>query len=206
LDFNEYIFSTKNNIIEEKNFKVFLKWPSISSIELFFNALNKSNLNYNFINEIMYEFIDFIEINNNKISFKNFSIEEKKEVLNSLTSRVVNKIENKILEISNLLIDQDFLSIDFFKDYKFNFYNLNFIMFIKIFFSFDIKSIYKEIYTLSGSGMDASYILNMSPNERKIYFSIISENNKSNNSEESQVGNNKSLEDLAIEFNEMSNK
>jgi hypothetical protein len=59
---------------------------------------------------------------------------------------------------------------------------------------------------LSGSGLESSYILNMSPNERKTYFSIINENNKNNNSEESQVGNNKSLEDLAIEFNQISNK
>lgn len=206
LEFNEFVFNDINNIIQEKNCKIVLKWPSINCIELLFKNLKNKNVNYNFINDIMYEYINFIEINDNKIIFENFSEKEKKEVLNSLTSRLTTKIENKILEISNLLIEQNFLSIDFFKNYKFNFYNLNFMMFIKIFFSFDIKSIYKEIYMLSGSGLESSYILNMSPNERKIYFSIINENNKNNNSEESQVGNNKSLEDLAIEFNQISNK
>jgi hypothetical protein len=46
----------------------------------------------------------------------------------------------------------------------------------------------------------------MSPNERKIYFSIINENNKSQDSSETQIGNNKSLEDLAVEFNQVANK
>jgi hypothetical protein len=206
LDFNNIILNGENNIIQEKNIKIFLKWPSLNSIDLLYNSLNDKNLNYDFLDELMYEFISHIEINNITISFKNFSIDQKKEILNSFTSGLKNKIQNKILEISNLLISEEFLTIDFLKNYKFNFYNLSFIMFVKIFFSFDIRSIYKEIYALSVNGLNTKYILDMSPNERKIYFSIINENNKSQDSGESQIGNNKSLEDLAVEFNQVANK
>jgi hypothetical protein len=206
LDFNEFILNGENNIIQEKNIKIFLKWPSLNSIDLLYNNLNDKNINYDFLDDLTYEFISYIEINNVKISFENFLIDQKKEILNSFTSGLKNKIQNKILEISNLLIDEEFLSIDFLKNYKFNFYNLSFIMFVKIFFSFDIKSIYKEIYALSVNNLDTKYILDMSPNERKIYFSIINESNKSQDSGESQIGNNKSLEDLAIEFNQVANK
>jgi hypothetical protein len=206
LDFNEFILNGENNIIQEKNIKIFLKWPSLNSIDLLYNNLNDKNINYDFLDDLTYEFISYIEINNVKISFENFLIDQKKEILNSFTSGLKNKIQNKILEISNLLIDEEFLSIDFLKNYKFNFYNLSFIMFVKIFFSFDIKSIYKEIYALSVNNLDTKYILDMSPNERKIYFSIINESNKSQDSGESQIGNNKSLEDLAVEFNQVANK
>jgi hypothetical protein len=206
LDFNEFILNGENNIIQEKNIKIFLKWPSLNSIDLLHNNLNDKNINYDFLDDLTYEFISYIEINNVKISFENFLIDQKKEILNSFTSGLKNKIQNKILEISNLLIDEEFLSIDFLKNYKFNFYNLSFIMFVKIFFSFDIKSIYKEIYALSVNNLDTKYILDMSPNERKIYFSIINESNKSQDSGESQIGNNKSLEDLAVEFNQVANK
>lgn len=206
LDFNEFILNGENNIIQEKNIKIFLKWPSLNSIDLLYNNLNDKNINYDFLDDLTYEFISYIEINNVKISFENFLIDQKKEILNSFTSGLKNKIQNKILEISNLLIDEEFLSIDFLKNYKFNFYNLSFIMFVKIFFSFDIKSIYKEIYALSVNNLDTKYILDMSANERKIYFSIINESNKSQDSGESQIGNNKSLEDLAVEFNQVANK
>lgn len=208
LDFNENILNGENNLIQEKDINVLLKWPSINCIEPFLKILKTENVNYDFLDDIMYEFISHLEINNTTIYFNNFDSIQKREIINKFTVNFKNKIQNKILEICNLLIDEELLDIDFLKNYKFNFFNLNFIMFVKLFFSFDMRSIYKEIFLLSSNGLDSKYILDMSPNERKIYFSIINENNKSSSDspEDSGVGNNKTLEDLAFEFNEFTDK
>jgi hypothetical protein len=75
-----------------------------------------------------------------------------------------------------------------------------------MFFSNDIRSLYQEIYILSSFNLPPSYILNISPSERKIYFSIIEEQQKRNQEKgNGGVGDitpksNQNLEDLALEF------
>ena len=59
----------------------------------------------------MYEFISYVEINNIKIYFNNFDYAQKKEMMNGFIINFKNKIQNKILELCNLLIDEELLDI-----------------------------------------------------------------------------------------------
>ena len=96
--------------------------------------------------------------------------------------------------------------ISAFKDHKFNFYNLNFIDFIRLFFSYDVKSIYKEIFYMANQGLNPDYILKISPSERRIYSAIIEEKRKLESNQDGynydKIGKKISseVEELALEF------
>ena len=80
-----------------------------------------------------------------------------------------------------------------------------------MFFSVDIRSIYQELYFLGEQSLSQEYILSISPAERKIYSSIISEARKNKNGGDSSeqvatISNkysgsaSKEVQDLALEF------
>jgi hypothetical protein len=107
------------------------------------------------------------------------------------------------------LIDTNLLGLEHFKDQKFTIYGIGFMSFLKIFFSYDIKSLYIEIHHLATNGLSPDYVLNISPSERKLYISIINEINKAKSETSSSssgwadiIKNHKSVDDLAVEFNQ----
>jgi hypothetical protein len=196
-DKTNILFENENNLILDKQITIKLKWPNIKNIHLFLKTNNS-------LYESFFEFVDRIEIDSIKIDFLNFTIEQKKELIEKLSISTKQKIEQKIMEIIQALLDTNFTGIEYFKDYKFNIYGMFFVSFLRLFLSNDIKSIYSEIYYLCNNGLDADYINNISPSERKIYLSIITES-KSKSSEDGwseAVSSNRSLEDLAVEFNQ----
>jgi hypothetical protein len=173
-DTSNTFFENKNNQIIDKNIIIKLKYPSIKNIDIFLNTKTYENFN-----ETLVEFIDEIQVNNSKIKFSAFEYKQKQDFIDKLSINIKKKIEEKIILILNKLLNTNFLGLDYFKDQKFTFYGLGFMSFLKIFFSYDIKSLYIEIYHLATNGLSSDYILNISPSERKLYISIINEINKS---------------------------
>jgi hypothetical protein len=196
-------FEDDNNKIIDKNITITLKYPSIKNIEVFSNIKSYENFN-----DTVIEFIDEIQINSNKIKFSNFEPKQKQDFLDKLSITIKQKIETKIIFILNKLIETNLLGLEYFKDQKFSIYGIGFMSFLKLFFSYDIKSLYLEIYHLSTNGLPPEYILNVSPSERKIYISIINEMNKSKSESQSSSGwaniinKHKNDEGLNVEFNQ----
>jgi hypothetical protein len=167
-------FENENNKIIDKNISVILKYPTLKNI----NSFGKTE-SYNDINETIMEFIDEVIINEFKVKFSNFEKAQKQEFLDKFPINIKQKIEMKIFDMLTKLVNQNLFGVEYFKDQKFSIYGFGFMSFLKIFFSYDVKSLYSEIHYLSSNGLNPDYVLSISPSERKIYISIINEINKS---------------------------
>jgi hypothetical protein len=163
-----------NNMIIDNDFIILLKYPSIKNILLFLDTKT-----YDSFNDTICEFIDEIQIKNNKIKVCNFTKNQKQELLYKLSISIKQKIEIKIFNLIETMLSKNLLGLEYFKDYKFNIYGFGFMSYLKLFFSYDIRSLYMEIYHLACNKLNPEYILNISPSERKIYISIINEINAS---------------------------
>lgn len=203
--YNASMLIRENEILIDKDIEIKISWPNIKSIPNFYkNLLNNSN-EYFFMNNTLYEFIEHIKFNNKKIILTNFSSYEKQNIFEKLSVTIKQKIQDIIINKVKDLIDSDLFGLSHFKDYKFNLYTLSFLEHIRLFFSYDLRSLYQEIYILSGSGLSTEYIMDISPTERNIYFSIMQEQKASQNKKSSPEDNveNQSLKDLALEFGDV---
>jgi hypothetical protein len=196
-------------IYEDKGLTIKFGWPDIKSIKNFHNLFFSTLSFQEKVLMTIPEFIKEIEVNNDIIDFKNLNFDQKEKMLLNFPASIKNDIQKAVLENINNLSNYDIFEISYFKDQKLNFYNLIYIELIKLIFSQNPKRIYEEIYILSNFNMSSEYVLNMSPSERKIYLSFIEAQKKSQNptSEPSSIpvnnGNNRSLEDLSVEFGDL---
>jgi len=218
LDLNEFLKNIylngqkllTDNLIKYKDIEIKISWPHLNSIKLFQNLILKNENNSSLFLDSYQEFIEYIKIKDNKINLYNFSSEEKIQILDKLSLSFVTKIQEKILNLIKEFSDFNYWGISKFEDYKFNFYSLSFIDFIKLFFSYDIKSIYYEICFLASNGLDANYISNLSHMDRKVFVNTviqqIQEKNKPSNSDSSQgmiPTSSQAVQDLALEFGDV---
>jgi hypothetical protein len=200
----------KELILEDKNLKITFGWPNIKSIEKFYN-LYFSDISFEEkIIETIPEFIDQVEIKDNIIDFKNLNYDEREKILYLFPASVKNQIQDAILKNIKEFSSFDLFQISYFKDQKFNFFNLIYIEIIKLIFTQNLKRIYEEIFLLSNYNLNSDYVLNMSPSERKIYLSFIEAQRKNQNPQNTPEINmqntqqsSKSVEDLAVEFGDV---
>lgn len=203
--YNASLCIEDNKFLNENDVEIKLKWPSISSLKLFHSILLNNTNEYNLINDTLHEFVDYIKFKNKKIVLNNFNLEEKKYIFDKISVSLKQKIQEIVISIITKLFESDLFGLEYFKDYKFNFYTLSFLEHLKLFFSYDVKSLYQEIYILSGCGLSTDYIMQISPSERNIYFSIMQEqkNNQNKKSSPEEELKNQSLNDLALEFGDV---
>ena len=194
-----------DELLIDKDVEIKISWPNIKSIPNFYKNLLNNSSEYFLINNTLYEFIEHIKFNNKKISLTNFSSQEKQNIFEKLSVSLKQKIQDIVINKVKFLIESDLFGLSYFKDYKFNLYSMSFLEHIRLFFSYDLKSLYQEIYILSGSGLSTEYIMDISPTERNIYFTIMQEQKASQNKKSSPEDNipNQSLEDLALEFGDV---
>lgn len=200
--------SLVENEIFENDIMIKLNWPTVSSIKLFQSQLNQEKSEFKLFSNTFQEFIEYIKIGDKKIFFESFNTEEKIKITEKLTASLLKKTQKTILEALNFLSKQDLFGLTSFKEHTFNFYTLNFIDYIRLFFSYDIKSLYKEIYYFSEANLLPDYIMNISQSERKIYSAIIEEQKRKKNNDVSydfdKIGSKPltEVEKLAVEFGE----
>jgi hypothetical protein len=203
--------SEENNLIAENDLEVKINWPNINSVEVFNDLFLNHDNEYELFNDTICEYVEYIKINNDKIVWNNLNRDQKVKLFDKLPLTIKTKIQNKIILASTELFGYDIFQISFFSDYKFNFYNLSFIEHIKLIFSYDLKSLYQEIYYLSTQHLPPSYIMTISQGERKIYMTIIEEANKKQEKEtpdlpEDEMANgsgySNAIKKLAVEFGE----
>lgn len=199
-DIGNLFYLNNFNIIDDFNMKIKLKMPSVKNINIFC----EENISEKYSDGLI-EFIDFIEFKNKKLNFSDFSNKQKNDFFEKLPLKIKQTIQNKIITFLKFLSDENLLGLEQFKDQKFSIYNLTFVYFLRLFFCYDIKTIFTETHYMCNNGFTPQYIMNISPSERNLYLSIINEYNKSKSgktdSGNQQIGNNRSLEDLALEFN-----
>lgn len=197
------------DIIIENNVEIKISWPKIDSIKMFQNLLNQEKNQYQIFVDSFQEFIEYIKIDDKKILLSNYNQSQKIKIIEKLSVSIIKKLQEKILESLRFLMNADLWNVSTFKEHTFNFYSLNFIDFIRLFFSYDIKYIFQEICYMSAKGLSSEYILKLSPIERKIHFSIIQEQNKvdesatENNQNQINLNSSKALQDLALEFGDV---
>jgi hypothetical protein len=198
----------ENNIVSEKNLKVKINWPSLNSLEHFKKFIKKEN-EIELFSDSLCEFIEWIQIDNiQKLHFNTLSNEDKIKTFNYIPVSLKNKFETKIIDNCKKLFEYDLFEIPYFKNYKFNFYNLSFIDHIKMLFSYDVRSIYEELLYFASHHLSPSYVLGISNSERKIYMSIIEERNKKKDKSEPELppnindesGYSNDVKRLALEF------
>lgn len=206
---NLYITSFKaleENTINYNNIEIKFAWPNINCIKFFQDLYITYDNHYKLFINSYQEFIEYIKIDDNKIVLKNFKNDEKLKILENLSVSIIRKIQEKVLKMISDLNEENIWGLNNFKNYKFNFYNLSFVDFIRLFFSYDIKSLYKELYFMSINGLSPNYVMNISPAERKIYMAIIEEKKKAESDRSSfdfdkiNANSSKEVQDLALEF------
>lgn len=207
---SDFLEKEENNLIFYKNIKIKLNWPLLSSLEFFSKMIIENKSQYEIFNESIQEYVEFIEIKNKKINLKDFDIKQKTNLVDNLNLKIKNQIQEKIVEGLKILFEAEIFDVGDFKKQKFNFYNLSFIDHLKLFFSYDIKSLYQEIYLLATCNLNPEYVLNISPSERKLYFTIIEQQKKNQEKSSSNVDflpNNTNIsndvKNLAAEFGDM---
>jgi hypothetical protein len=185
-----------DKIIEYRKLKTKLKWPS--TITKIFLLENKND-----ISPTITEFIDSIALNESTfINFENFTKKEKDEIFNKLPIKLKKQIEDRILEAITKLIDKNLFNIDNMDWFRFSFYESSYIHFLRLIFSFNLKSLYQEYYLLASKNINLSYIDDISISDKKVYCSMVEEEFKArsqNKSSSINIGST-SLEDLISEF------
>ena len=210
LNLTENSLVTKEIEYKEKNLKIELGWPSLKSVKDFHNLYFSDMSFHEKVLTTIPEYIKKVTIKNKVIDFQTLNFDQKESVIYKFPASLKQEIQNAVLENIKILASCDIFEISYFKEQKFNFYNLIYIEIIKLFFSQNAKRIYEEIYILSNFNMSSEYVLNMSPSERKVYISFIEAQKKSQDpspmSEGMQVPThqgNRTVDDLAVEFGDM---
>jgi hypothetical protein len=204
-DASKYFESENNSILNDKNLEIKLNWPNIKSIKTFNDYSLKNE--YEILNDSLCEYIEYVKLDDYKLIFMDLNNIQKIKLFEKLPLSLRSKIKNKIIESVKILSEYKLFGISFFDSYNFNFYNLSFIEHIKMFFSYDLKSLYQEILFLSSYKLPPEYILSISHAERRIYNSIIEEQNKKQDKqsspdlpEEDSSSYSGPLKELALEF------
>jgi len=208
---NSNFFEDENNsFLSEQNIEVKLNWPVLNSISTF-NTTDISTKNqYYFFNDSLCEFIEYIKIDNNKILHNVLSKQQKIKLFDKIPLKLKDKIQDKIVNSCKVLFESNLFDVSVFDDYKFNFYNLSFIEHVKLLFSYDIRSIFQDIYFLASYNISPQYVMGISHMERKIYMTIIEDANKKRDKSESDglenpnngSGFSDAVKKLALEFNQ----
>jgi hypothetical protein len=203
-----------NSIFSEKELEIKINWPLLNSVKTFNSLFLNHKHEYEIFENSLFEFVEYIKIKNKKIVLNQLNSEEKIKLFEKLPIILKNKIEVNIISAVKSLIEADLFNVSIFKDYKFSIYNLNFIEHIKMLFSNDLKSLFREIYYLAYSNLHPDYVMKISDSERKIYLTIIQE--ESQRQEEASKGNSEALseeigysqavKDLALEFGQKTSK
>jgi hypothetical protein len=200
-----------NSILSEQNIEIKLNWPVLTSIATFNKTIKSTKNQYHFFNDSLCEFIEYIKIDNNKILYNVLNEQQKIKLFDKIPLKIKDKLQDKIVNSCKILFESNLFEISFFNDYKFNFYNLNFIEHIKMLFSYDIRSIFQDVYFLASYNISPQYIMGLSHMERKIYMTIIEESNKKKDKSEPNMpeqdledngGYSDAVKKLALEFNQ----
>lgn len=210
IDLNHYMLKLYENTksfddeMIENDIKIKLNWPTLEVMDL----IKSNKKDYEMVMDCIIYFIEFIEIKGKKIVWNDFEMDLRQILFNKLPIKIKNLIESHVYVALQKLADNEVFGISFFKNERFGIFNLSFIEHIKMFFSYDIKSLYQEIYLLSSYGINTDYILNISPSERKIYIGIIQEQKKSKEDEKDpntmfDRGMSQAVKDLAVEFGQV---
>lgn len=172
-------------LLEIENSKIKLGFPNIEDIKNFI----KINPNYSDIIETIPYFVKKTGVLSNRLNIKTF--------YDNIPASLSLQIQEKILKAHEILSKKEIFGIEVFKDFKLNFFDDSLFELIKLFSSFDVKSIHQEIYLLSK--LDNMYVLGLSPLERKIYISFyIQENSTPQTEPENSLS---PIEKLENEFN-----
>jgi hypothetical protein len=205
---SDYFEDIKNSQFIEKELEVKISWPCLTSIKNFNNFFGKEPQQYKFFNDSLFEFLEYIKIKNDKIFLKFLKKEEKLKLFEKLPVILKNKIENSVILAIKRLTNYDLFNISVFKDYRFSIYNFNFVEHVKLIFSYDLKSLFREIYYLASNNIDPRYVMSISDSERKMYLTIIQEETKRQedaikgnaSSDIDNIGFSQAVKDLAVEF------
>lgn len=207
-----YFVEDENREVKYEDFTVKLNWPDVTSIKTFTKLFDNNIPEYEIFDDSLCEYIDEITFKEFKMDFKVLVFEEKNRLLEKLPINIKLKMQEKIVNSCKQLFETDLFNISYFSDYKFNLYNLNFIEHIKMIFSYDLKSLYSEIFYLASNNLNPEYVMTISNSERKLYMTIINEQNQQrektsepvepfmSQNNNGEMGYSEAIKSLAVEF------
>lgn len=195
---------------EKKEILITLGYPPIKSVGFFYeNMLTDKHIGEKVLESLPF-FIKNIKIKNDTIDFSEYSYVERLSMYDTFPVSLKDKVEKSLINCISKMGESDIFNIEYFKNQTFNFYNLFFIDFLRLFFSQNAKNVYEEIYILSNFHVNSEYVMNISPSERKIFISFIKAQQKTKESNDDTIANDmenqrnsRAVEDLAVEFGDI---
>jgi hypothetical protein len=169
-----------NNTIIHKDLKIILDYPNIKKEQYILNY--KTNNITEHLYKTIPEFIKEVYIREDVLFFENITSDEKILFFEQLPFSIKTKIQNTIFDILNELSTKNHFEIEKMSYFKYNLYGKSFQEIIRLFFDYDLKSIYKEYYSLASRNIDPQYVDTLSISERQMYYSLLEEEIKTRNS------------------------
>lgn len=187
------------NPVQINNIEISLNWPSHLSENHFLNLTSEIDS----VVTSLPEFIKEIKIQDKIIKMWDYTFKQRQDIYNNLPVAVRSYVQKEVLKSLQLLSSQDLFGIKQLSDYKFSFFNKLYQDILRLFFSFDLRELYKEYYILAAKRIPPLYLDNISVADKKVYMSLLEEETSNRNSSDSQsinIPTGNSLEDLAREF------
>jgi len=183
-----------STIVNFKDVEIILDWPNHKDQDYFLN-IKKTN---SIVSSLFY-FIKTVKIKDKIINMWGFTDKEREDIFDSFSVSIRTKIQNEISKALQILSSQNLFGVKQLNDYRFSFYNTIYLDILRLFYSFNLKEIYREYYALASKQISPAYINDITAIERKLYLSIMQEEKSPHNDKNTPSGES-SLEDLAREF------
>lgn len=154
--------------IDETSFKIVCDIPNIDLETSFIEAISNEDATYN---SIMHFFIKSITINGDTLSLAREDIQQ---ILENIPATLHQKI---LLYVKDIITSINGIKIySYFNEEIYFNYNFIYVDFLKFFLKEDLYGIYQDIYLLSKTAnFSSDYIENISPLERQLYLSFITQ-------------------------------
>ncbi len=190
------------NISEQLTIEIKMGWPLWKQFSILSGLVkmltNPAELNHHLLPLFIQEIIITDENNITKWTpSSDYSFD-----FNKVPAAVQQKIIDQLLANIKVLGSIDLFQLKGF-DWRLNLFDPNILEVFKLPFLCDLADIHREIFILSGQ-LDSDYILNLSPQERRVYLNFYP---KSQNPQESSIPNNSKaspeVQQLAQEFGQV---
>lgn len=157
-----------------------IDWPSYNSEEFFLKNCQEKNIS-NYISDSVCEYVKKIYLKDKIINFWDLTHEEKQILYDKLPAKLHSMIEKAVFENIKNLFDANLFKLSKPEYGKFNFYNLSYQKFQRLFFVENLQSLYRDYFILMCKRIDINFIHKSSVSEKRIFISLLEEQMESNN-------------------------
>jgi hypothetical protein len=157
--------------LEYENIEVSIGWPLLKDEVYFLTNIEEDNFK-KFINSIPL-FIESLKIKDKTFNFKDFNFEQRRILIDSIPVSIQNILQTNILSLLKELSESTLFGLDYFDQYKLEFYNGTIQDLIRFLFAGTEDSEMAEICFLKKFNFTMDEIYKMTPQQKNNYIKYL---------------------------------